>query len=83
MNRPKKGYHYMPDGTIMKDSDHLPSRANGGVADTLQEIYDLRETYPTQFENAVNSFKGEMGKIWDFWKDTFGFRRGGHVGFRK
>ena len=68
MNRPKK---------------RLPSRANGGVADTVQELYDLRENYPTQFDYAVNSFKGEMGKIWDFWKDTFGFKRGGHVGFRK
>lgn len=82
MNAPK-GFHYMPDGKLMKDSEHLPSRANGGISDTLSELNDLRENYPQEFDRAVSSFKGEMGKIWDFWKDTFGFRRGGHVGFKK
>ena len=67
MNRPKK----------------FLKREDGGVIDTVKEMYDLRETYPTQFENAVEGLKGELGKIYNFWKETFGFRRGGHVGFRK
>lgn len=61
----------------------MQGKADGGIVDKLEEMYDLRETYPTQFDNAVNSFTGEMSKIWNFWKDTLGLRRGGHVGFRR
>jgi hypothetical protein len=49
------------------------------MSDVISELNDLRENYPQEFDRAVNSFKGEMGKIWDFWKDVFGFRRGGRV----
>lgn len=60
-----------------------PRKANGGVIEHAQELYDLYENYPSEFERAYNSFKGEATKIWDFWKDALGLRRGGHVGFKR
>ena len=51
------------------------------IAKDVNDLYDLQERFPNEFEQAVGHFKGEMTKIYDFWKDVFGFRRGGRVGF--
>jgi hypothetical protein len=53
--------------SYVKGTTPYQGKADGGIVDKLEEMYDLRETYPTQFDNAVNSFKGEMGKICDIW----------------
>jgi len=49
------------------------------IAKDVNDLYDLQETYPNEFNRAVDHFKGEMEKIYDFWKDVFGFKRGGKV----
>jgi hypothetical protein len=49
------------------------------IAKDVNDLYDLQETYPNEFNRAVDHFKGEMTKIYDFWKDVFGFKRGGKV----
>ena len=53
--------------------------ADGGIVEQAQEIYDLSQNFPNEFEKAYDGFTGEMKKIYDFWKDVFGFRRGGAV----
>jgi len=88
MDKPiPKGMHRMPDGKLMLDSDHK-AYADGGVVEQAKELYDVAQNFPEEFDRAYNHFKGEMGKIYDFWADVFGFRRGGKVrgngiGFRK
>lgn len=76
-----KGMHRMPDGTLMKDSEHgtYENYADGGVVEQAKELYEVAQNYPDEFDRAYNHFKGEMGKIYDFWADIFGFRRGGAV----
>ena len=49
------------------------------IAKDVNDLYDLQENFPNEFERAVQGFKGEMEKIYDFWKDVFGFKRGGKV----
>jgi hypothetical protein len=53
--------------------------ADGGLVDEAKQLYDAYQNFPDEFDRAVSGFKGEMGKIYDFWKDIFGFRRGGRV----
>lgn len=75
--------HMMPDGTMMRDSDHYQGYADGGFIEQAKELYDVAQNYPEEFERAYTGFKGEMTKIYDFWKDVLGFKRGGHVGFKR
>ena len=51
------------------------------IAEDVNDLYELQEKFPNEFGRAVDHFKGEMTKIYDFWKDVFGFKRGGRVGF--
>jgi len=51
----------------------------GSIAKDVDDLYNLYENYPNEFERAVQIFKGEAEKIYDFWKDVFGFKRGGKV----
>jgi hypothetical protein len=89
-----KGMHRMPDGTLMKDSEHgedcmcercmkhrdaYENYADGGIVEQAKELYDVAQNFPEEFDRAYDFFKGEMGKIYDFWADVFGFRRGGAV----
>jgi len=86
-----KGMHRMPDGTLMKDSEHgedcmcehcmkeYKNYADGGIVEQAKELYDLSQNFPNEFEKAYDGFTGEMKKLYDFWKDVFGFRRGGAV----
>jgi hypothetical protein len=64
--------------------------ADGGIVEQAKEIYDLSQNFPNEFEKAYEGFTGQMKEIYNFWKDVFGFRRGGSVkgrggdiGFRK
>ncbi len=57
--------------------------ADGGFVEQAKELYDVAQNYPEEFEKAYTGFKGEMTKIYDFWKDLLGFRRGGHVAFKR
>jgi len=82
-----KGMHRMPDGKLMKDSEHR-GYADGGIVEQAQQLYDFSQNYPQEFERAYEGFKGEATKIYDWWKDLLGFRNGGRVkgngiGFRK
>lgn len=65
------------------ERDAMQGKADGGIIEHANELYDLYENYPAEFERAYNTFKGEATKIWDFWKDALGLRRGGHVGFKR
>jgi len=57
--------------------------ADGGFIEQAKELYDVAQNYPEEFERAYTGFKGEINKIYDFWKDVLGFKRGGHVGFKR
>ncbi len=57
----------------------MQNYADGGIVEQAKELYDLSQNFPNEFEKAVDGFTGEMKKIYDFWADIFGFRRGGAV----
>jgi hypothetical protein len=79
----KDGMHMMPDGTMMRDSDHYQGYDDGGFIEQAKELYDVAQNFPEEFEKAYTGFKGEFTKIYDWWKDVLGFRRGGHVAFKR
>jgi hypothetical protein len=62
-----------------KPKERLQSHENGGVVEQAKELYEVAQNFPDEFDRAYNLFKGEMGKIYDFWADLLGFRRGGRV----
>lgn len=84
-----QGMHRMPDGRLMLDSSHK-AYADGGLIEQAEQLYDFSQNYPDEFERVYNGLKGEATKIYDWWKDVLGLRRGGRVngrggriGFRK
>jgi hypothetical protein len=77
--------HEMPDGRMCYacEMDGMHGYADGGFIEQAKELYDVAQNYPEEFERAYTGFKGEITKIYDFWKDLLGFRRGGHVAFKR
>jgi len=77
--------HEMPDGRMCYacEMDGMHGYADGGFIEQAKELYDVAQDYPQEFDRAYSHFKGEMTKIYDFWKDLLGFRRGGHVAFKR
>ena len=59
-----KGYHFMPDGTLMKDSDHMEK---GGATKKLDRCAKIAKSkydvWPSAYASGA-AVKCRQGKIW-------------------